>query len=282
MRCFERHIILCALALTGLLVLAGCDTMTEEPEPRIELEPHAVGNRWDYLLEYFSEPDTFSLVLDRKVMLTFNDRPRQAFIRHHFLNGHRIQPDLEFLYANGEDGIYQLGAFAPSDTILFESLAFPYPAQVGDTGTFIRYHLNREEPRQWEITDTLTVEVISTDEQIETPAGTFSSYLYKYYLPEECASVGNDIYVYYVLGVGRVAQIARSAADFEHVKERRMLYAYEIDESNNKARKKQHAESMLLRNSIEFMYDRNDLAGFGTGDPGFDDTRGRVACNAGG
>lgn len=57
--------------------------------------------------------------------------------------------------------------------------------------------------------DTLFVELIATDEVIETPAGIFEAHVYRYYLPpaDDDVLFGDDIYDYFVPGVGQVAQI---------------------------------------------------------------------------
>lgn len=230
MRKIEGFTVLAVIA-AGLLVLASCDTMEAEPED--VLEPHAVGNRWVYLVSPFDLPlqDTLTMEIDREVRLRLNGRlvPSYAF-RFHF-NGQAFQPELERLWSSRVEGLYQIGAFAPSDTLLFEALAFPYPAQVGDTGTLIRYHLDyHREPPAWQITDTLVVQVISTNERVRTPAGVFlGCYVYKYHLPPPPdVGLGDDVYAHYAPGVGLVAQITRSPENFDHVKQHRLLYEYTI------------------------------------------------------
>ena len=148
--------------------------------------------------------DTIRTTVTREVQIEHESEIISAFARS------TIDLSLESVYGNGDDGIYRYGGIAATDTLTMRNLQFPYPAQVGQNSTIVRLNFDVEDTQEWEIYDTLHVALVAIDEEIVTPAGTFLTHIYKYYLPPPSDVLyGDFIYSYMAPGVGQVAQIHR-------------------------------------------------------------------------
>lgn len=226
---FNREISICFIFLVCTLAIAGCDIFGTDEQSETVLQPLAVGNRWDMLLYYGSSVDTFSIVIEEEVTVTNGDTYLNAFAQAYFFNGHPDPMGMKYLYANRPDGLYQIGVMTETDTLILNNLVYPYPADIGVTGSIIRYRYDRWDTQEFEVFDTLTVELIDTARKIVTPVDTFASYVYKFYYPPSIhESVGANVYHYFVPGVGQVAQIVRNENIYEHIERKRLLFNYEL------------------------------------------------------
>jgi hypothetical protein len=180
-----------------LLLIAGCSKKgTDSDISGEQILPLSVGNSWSYTelpAAGFSGDTnnyTLSVIKDTLMALTIES---STDIGHWFrVTGHAgLAPTF---YANRSSGYWLTFFYSDGATTqIVTSLMAKYPASVGDS-----YSRIYPPPLQ---NGSAEVEVISTGTQVTVPAGTFSCYVYRVYLP---ATNRLSFDSYYALGVGLV------------------------------------------------------------------------------
>jgi hypothetical protein len=209
--------------LFGITCTQVTAPVTELPK---ELMPLTVGNKWRYLSGLFNPPDTTIFEITRKMPVTIDSVTYDASAYIYYRQG-GTKPEFEWLHWNGADGLYWLGGVSGRDSLFIKKLGFKYPAEVGESWLVPILAYSRSDERFY-IRDTLTFHVIATDEEIETPAGKFKCYVYKYSRkPADDVLERWDYYEYYFPGLGPVAFISRGQSD-QRLIDRAVLYDYQM------------------------------------------------------
>lgn len=197
-----------------LLLFTSCDTSGLD-RGQDELIPLSVGNRWYYTTSYLGQPphDTLRTEVTRALDIVIEDRRVRAFAVALSHGDESRIPSYEWLRSNGTEGVLAHGGIAPTDTLILNQLFRKYPGQAGEVWWTKRFAYRQSTSRTFEIADTVEVQLVSTSEQIMTPAGRFTCYLYKYsfYPADDVFSFWN-VYDYIAPGIGQVAEIIRSQA----------------------------------------------------------------------
>ena len=235
------------LLLFCALVILGCEKNPNDPnkeseydinmvEPDLEsvLIPLSVGNSWSYeQLFYMSGEVVEGLTDSGKVKIvgdTTIDYEGQCYRVAIWNDFHPLDEpkDHRWFFGNGTDGMYLLGGVSSTDTIVVKILYRKYPAQEGDTWRVPRlsYYLL---PKEFFFDDSITYTCVSTDEEFETPLGTFVCYVYHYRIkPEEDVLAYWEYYDYFAPDIGNVGVIIRSSLTGS-LKFRITLYDYHIN-----------------------------------------------------
>lgn len=208
-------------------LFAHCGSPVEPPSNHGELMPMEAGNYWIYQTWPFATPDTARAEITRKVSVTIDGVTYEAsaFLLPYNVKGTR--PPFEWLYWNGPDGLYWLGGIAATDTLLYKSLLFKYPAKVGESWTAIRINYDSVYEKFY-FFDTLSVSLVSKNEAIETPGGGFNCYVYSYRRQLSDIAVPLNYYHYYVPGLGRVAYITRWDDEAADILDEMYLISHEL------------------------------------------------------
>lgn len=103
-----------------------------------------------------------------------------------------------------------MGGVSPTDTFVVKELELKYPASVGDTWQCRSVAFSRDR-KIFYISDTLTYSLVEKDVQLETPAGSFKCYQYRF-SQKPADDVGDiwDYNYYYTEGKGLVAEETKS------------------------------------------------------------------------
>lgn len=115
--------------------------------------------------------------------------------------------DTAFVYrsylSNGLGGLFTNGRIAEGDTLVINKLMYPFPTFVGEE--FKRPILDVKDGTV--VADrSSSMTVISVDEEVETPAGTFTAIVYRKYAPPPSdVALGSFLDFYYAPGIGFVA-----------------------------------------------------------------------------
>jgi len=205
------------LNVTIVVQLAGCKLLgpddnlwacAYDDDPCV-LVPLAVGNYWDYIL--YGGDGTVRDSLDRKEISYARDfRIEGDSIHAYRLGSVAIALDQMAFAANLQGGLYKIGLVKAINPDPMKVLAFPFPAQVGDTGTMIGTW--REDRR--DIVGPITVELVDLFEWIETQAGIFRTIVYKYrHPPPFYKPFDGHNYVYFRPGLAPISHQKTMALD---------------------------------------------------------------------
>jgi hypothetical protein len=209
--------------LFGITCTQVTAPVTELPK---ELMPLTVGNKWRYLSGLFNPPDTTIFEITRKMPVTIDSVTYDASAYIYYRQG-GTKPEFEWLHWNGADGLYWLGGVSGRDSLFIKKLGFKYPAEVGESWLVPILAYSRSDERFY-IRDTLTFHVIATDEEIETPAGKFKCYVYKYRRrPAPDVFAYWNYLLYYSPGIGSVAEIIKSETRGD-LKDKIILYDFQV------------------------------------------------------
>jgi len=219
-----RIVILILIPLAfGLSCTEVSAPVMEEPK---EIMPLGVGNKWTYLSGTFSIPDTTVLEITRQILVTIDSVTYQGSAYKYYVQG-AAKPDFEWLYWNGDDGLYRLGGVSSQDSFYVKRLAFKYPAEIGESWFYSNLAYSRVD-EQFYTRDTLNIFLIAKEEEFETPAGKFYCYVYKYSRkPADDVFEHWDYYDYFSPGIGLVAFTIRGQSDGRLI-DQSVLYDYQI------------------------------------------------------
>ncbi len=215
------------------LTLSACDKEPTPPCTGNECNPDTTGvlmplqpgNYWRYLIWNFIDPDTVIGEISREIPVTIDGviYNAAAYRLPYWIHG--TPPPFEWLYWNGPEGLYWLGGIAARDTLLHKTLLFKYPAEVGDSWTTVRIDYDHWDGFYY--LDTLTVDLVSKDETIETPTGNFQCHVYHYRKKLDDIFVPLDYYHYFIPDVGRIAFISKWADD-QAIFDKMLLIDYKL------------------------------------------------------
>ena len=206
------------ITVVSMVFFSSCDLFNNEQEKLPgELIPLAVGNYWEYEFNYIFK-DTIRYEVTAEVEVPIGDTTYTAYAAN-FLP---FPPDLVpyyWLRRNGEEGLYIMGGISEVDTLFINELEHKLPSEVGETIETPQISFSPER-LEFYISDTLSITLIDDNRQIETPAGKFDCYVYKFTVSHgEDVLRGWDYYMYYSQGIGLVAQIAVTEGEQENIPE---------------------------------------------------------------
>ena len=205
-----------SVAILIAAFVIGCDSIPREVEQKLvcthtpqygRLMPMELGNYWDYQ-EVFDEDriaDTTRFSLFTEINIPGYLDSYRVFGGRWYNLGDTPSNRIE-LWSNQGDGIHRSGIIALGDTLSEDFLGFPFPA-TPDTKVYWYAYQKNETTGEFEKRDSTLVELISTDEIIDTPAGQFSAHAYRYATkpPVDDVSYGSIIYWHVVPALGIVA-----------------------------------------------------------------------------
>lgn len=202
---FVFRLLLFGLVLLVFESISHCGSNpVDSGNSKNEILPLAVGNKWVYFaLSTYGAIDTVTT----EVIDTGKGRVKAYGVNYRF-NEEPI-PDFQWIYWNCPDGLVGAGGISSRDTLIVKSLMLKYPGVVGDSLLVPNVSYS---DGQFYVKDTLTHFLVSTDDSITTPFGTFTGcyvYNYKESQGEDVAGF-DDIFDYYVPGIGLVGEIVRT------------------------------------------------------------------------
>ena len=204
------------LTVSALMILVShCDSnsgIDSDPEKELVcstesvagvLQPFSVGSYWKYSVFGGADPSdsvridvtaSASVLVDEETISSFEViKTRIAaspFVEHQ-------------LFSNGPDGLYTNGRILESGTLYLNLRMYPFPTFVGEE--FQRPILEERDGKL--VADrSATLTVISVDEEVITPAGSFSTIVYQQYIrPPSDVTYGDYVRIYFAPGIGPVA-----------------------------------------------------------------------------
>lgn len=223
-----------AVLLFSVLSIPGCNNSnpvnSEEPPPGV-LVPLAVGNYWAYELAYYinGQPngltDTSTVRIIADTNLTYEGITHKATVRDLLHNKSNTISEAKWFEWYGEDGLYILGGFSDTDTLITKFLELKYPVNVCESWEVPRlvYHVGF---KKFMFTDTLTYTCVAKDSLFETSNESFNSYVfhYKRRIQEDVLAI-SDFYLFYTPALGLVGLERK---DWGVLKERLSLYDYKV------------------------------------------------------
>jgi hypothetical protein len=176
--------------------------------------PNRVGNYWDYYLysENSSVIDSARYIVAKRFSdLSAGDDSTVFGMQWYRLGAN--PPDGSTLYEIRSTGLFQRGVLAPVDTFLVDTLSYPYPATLGAKGSLVQFGWEQD---HYVIDETPEVELIDSAVILDTPAGIFSTHVYRWILPPPAdVGFGNWIYDYYAPGYGFISRELRRRFSLE-------------------------------------------------------------------
>ncbi len=198
--------------IVTLLFLTGCDNSIG-PISSEEIWPLKPGNVWLYRVEHPTWiKDTLKMEITGTMIVSYGGQ-NYTVSKMMFYGKNQSPPEYQWLYWNGPDGVYAMGGVSPTDTFVVKELELKYPSEVGDRWQYrsVAYSFNRKE---FYIRDTLTYSLVGKEVPVETPAGKFKCYQYRFsQKPADDVGAVWDYNFYYSLGTGHVAEETISQLD---------------------------------------------------------------------
>ncbi len=225
-------VLMCALAF----VLLSCDATSPiepDPDPKPDPEPLQdgiwplrVGASWTYkrVTPGFPKVDTIKFVVPRKFVS--KQTGEESYFIHRYDNGFIRDTTYQWTWSNRNDGLYQTAILSASDTMDVSMNHRPYPATLGTVGgdIFVSFETEKITP-----VDTLLSPLISTNETLETPAGSFTTYVYRTVLPKHPqTNFGKILRAYLAPHVGVVGWQIYSEADTTVLDDDVRLLVYDL------------------------------------------------------
>lgn len=183
--------------------------------------PFAVGNQWTYVDSTNGvSPYTTVLGIIGVTDTIYQGRPYKAY-HWNWLNGPNFQPsDITWYMANGPDGVLNFGGICSSGSFMVaKSLYVKYPVQAGETWN--RLDIYFQFSGSFAVMDTTLMTVVSTDEILVTPAGTFHCIVYS---SQFYTTTYRD---YYALNIGWVGRVAKSPSGI--VSYKKLLKSFQLN-----------------------------------------------------
>ena len=207
----------------SLFIFTSCtkNPVTDDTAKNTVLIPLSLGNSWSYISYSYMADSIISGLTDStrttiigQTSVNHNSQQYDVSIAAFFYPSNNTQPvDSKWLYWNGNDGLYIFGGIASEDTLIDKLLYLKYPVARGDTwkAPHLTYDILI---KRFFVDDSLSYCCVSTNEQLDTPVGTFECYVYHYRIrPEEDVLEYWDYYEYYVPGIGKVGTVIKSSLD---------------------------------------------------------------------
>ncbi len=224
-----------AVVIVSLLAIVSyCSKNPVDSDTEDVLMPLTAGNYW--ASQQLSLPeglaDSAIVTITGDTLVQIDNTAYRAAIQSFTYPIDGTPSDLRWLYWNGTDGLYLMGGISSTDTLVHKMLLYKYPAQEGDSWEIQRL-LYSYYTQEYEIEDTTTTYTcVATDEEFNTPAGTFICYVYHHRITiweEPGLPIEDwDYYEYYAPNVGRVGTLIRSGLD-GRLKWKTWLFDYRVD-----------------------------------------------------
>lgn len=198
-----------AIAACILFTLASCSDTAGGPNQDGVLLPLSVGNRWNYVSWYGSPSlsDSHSFYIDRTYRFQDGSQSYRRITLHHSQSS---IPSYGWLFRNTSVGLQLVGGLADSDTIIAPGLIRQYPQNPGSTIQAPRLAYDIQ-VGQFSTMEPITVTLVSAEVSLSTPAGQFKCVGYRYsYRPSDDVLAWWNVYEYYALGVGLVAEVVKN------------------------------------------------------------------------
>jgi len=227
------------ISIIGICLSLILSCGDKQEKPNLDLVPLAVGNTWNYARFAISVNyrDTMSVVIVDEDQLEYDGRPYTAYTQFNYFNFNDNPYPWRWMVRTDKDGHYQFASIIVSsqsgiDTLVINDLVYKYPAEIGDSTFVKRFKFAGGVKNEIVVFDTVIYTLISKDEEIETPAGTFSCYVYKHYRPPFALDVlyGDYVYEYFVPGIGKVAKIIEAYSVPGYIKHKTLLYDYHLSQ----------------------------------------------------
>ena len=155
-----------------LFILVGCNSSTEPPSPNI-IWNLQIDNNWTFIDSLYVEDsifvDTVFVEITKQIQFEQQNEIITASCLQESIYSEINKSDstTSHLFKNEDDGLFSYGKLIESaDTTYLEiakNLQFKFPVEIGDIWLF----------------DTDNMECVDTSENIITPYGNFSCYVYK-------------------------------------------------------------------------------------------------------
>ncbi|MCU7491552.1 MAG: hypothetical protein HF300_13260 [Ignavibacteria bacterium] len=188
------------------------------------------GNKWKYITyEYFFGKerilDTLTVEITKEVTYNFNEKTYTAAVKQNRLG--QIAEDCKWLYSNGENGVYQCGGISSADTVFKRDLIYKNPVNKGESWpvpSLVYDPFNQK----FFIEEILNYDCYSTNDTLETPAGTFACTVYHYKRhPDNDVLEYWEYFEYYAPNIGRVG-IFISRADSQELLYKSIIISYDV------------------------------------------------------
>ncbi|SMO74850.1 hypothetical protein [Gracilimonas mengyeensis] len=227
----ENQLLFPVIVSTIILVLltgSGCGLLGGKDKKEVsgDLMPLSVGNYWEYEFTYIWK-DTLRYEVVKEVQVPFGGEKYTAYA-FNLVPFPSDVPEYYWLYRNGEAGLYQMGGIANTDTLFTQYVDKPWPAEEGENWNIPRLAFSRDSLKFY-VSDTLSITLVDKSREIDTPAGKFECYVYKFTISNGDDVPRWDYFMYYSSGVGLIAQIATSEGDPENIKEEMYLMDFHLE-----------------------------------------------------
>jgi hypothetical protein len=197
--------------------------------------PLSVGNSWqtvrytyigDKIVTGLTDSARTSIIADMMVSVSGEQYMASVEAGYYPVESNSPQ-DLKWLYWNGKDGLYMLGGFSSSDTLIKKVFLLKYPASPGDTWT-VPHIVFDSYLNKFVIKDSTNYDCVATNQELSVPCGTFSCYVYHFRMKPASDVVEEwDYYQYHAPQIGLIGTIVKSSID-STTKFKILLYKYNV------------------------------------------------------
>ncbi|MBE9048104.1 hypothetical protein IQ255_27540 [Pleurocapsales cyanobacterium LEGE 10410] len=230
----KNYYLLVLLWILFASIQSGCHPTSGDDnhinEPSGELMPLQVGNWWEYQI---IKPQWANPIQDTvrnqivKIISVSTDEQNYTVFGHNFVPFSDNSPEYYWLIRNGQNGLYQMGGIAETDSLILNNLEYPYPGEIGDSILIPQLSFSRENLNFY-FSDSLHITLIDKKREVITPVGLFNCYVYHFSLSAgDDVLYGFDYFLYFSPGLGLVKQEERRETDQSIITEL-LLIDYEI------------------------------------------------------
>jgi hypothetical protein len=207
------------VVLTVIFSVSSCDSggvvpislvCTQDAQPAV-LMPLEVGNFWEFdvVRNNGVSEDPVRIEILEKTDFVLDSETGPIFASDIYNIGKETPQTLD-LWQNQEGGTALVGRINDFDTLIVNGHLKPFPAP-GPTSTYFRSFRLDPETGIYQLVDSTAFPLISINEVVETPAGTFSTYVFKWFIPPTGdITLGKEILYHWAPGVGEVARFWRN------------------------------------------------------------------------
>jgi hypothetical protein len=146
--------------------------------------PLNVGNYWEFIDSTFSGDtllvvDTSKVEITGKTFIEYQNNSYEVYFWSWYdqYTNPPVPSAQKWLIRNESDGLWEYGMLSDTDTLLLQNRHLKFPANVGDSWNIFAYLIMDS---TIQVSDTLVMECIATDQAFNTPIGTFQCYVYQY------------------------------------------------------------------------------------------------------